>query len=77
MHDLSFLNVLNGRAESNAILKAVLPGGEVRQISDRICPSKLQERCPLLYFAFEYGPQIRLQASIEASILDQYVCYHR
>jgi hypothetical protein len=76
MADLSFLNVLNERAEGNATLRAVLPSGEVRQISDRICPSKCRDRCPLLYHSFEYGFQSRLQASVEASIHGHCVCYY-
>jgi hypothetical protein len=68
MADLSFLDVFNERGGSNATLRAVLPNGEVRQISDRINPFKFLDRCPLLYHAFEYGSQSRLQASIEASV---------
>jgi hypothetical protein len=68
MADISFLDVLNERGEGNATLRAVLPGGEVCQISNRICPFKFVDRCPLLYHAFEHGSQSRLQASIEASI---------
>jgi hypothetical protein len=68
MADISFLDVLNERGEGNATLRAVLPGGEVCQISNHICPFKFVDRCPLLYHAFECGSQSRLQASIEASI---------
>jgi hypothetical protein len=68
MADLSFLDVLNERGEGNATLRAVLPGGEVCQISNRICPLKFLDRCPLLYHVFEDGSQSRLQANIEASI---------
>jgi hypothetical protein len=70
MADISFLNIYNERGESNATLRAVLPSGEVRQISERICPFKLLDQCPLLYHAFEYGSQSRLQASIEVSFRD-------
>jgi len=66
MDGLSFLDEHMERGQSNATLKIVLPSGEVRQISDRICPFKFLDRCPLLYHAFEYGFQSRLQASIEA-----------
>ncbi|KAI4955186.1 hypothetical protein J4E91_001044 [Alternaria rosae] len=66
MDGLAFLDEYTERGQSNATLKIVLPSGEVRQISDRICPFKFLDRCPLLYHAFEYGFQSRLQASIEA-----------
>ncbi|RAR07429.1 hypothetical protein DDE83_006474 [Stemphylium lycopersici] len=66
MDDLSFLDALSEDGQSTATLKAVLVGGEVCLISDRICPSIFLDRCPLLYHAFEYGFQSRLQASIEA-----------
>ncbi|KAL1800274.1 hypothetical protein ACET3X_000616 [Alternaria dauci] len=66
MDDLSFLDAHLERGQSNATLKVVLPNGEVREISDRICPFKFLDKCPLLYHAFEYGFQSRLQASLEA-----------
>jgi hypothetical protein len=66
MDSLSFLDAHIDRGQSNATLKIVLPGGEVRLISDRICPFKFLDKCPLLYHAFEYGFRSRLQASIEA-----------
>jgi hypothetical protein len=62
MDDLSFLDMAG---QGNATLKAVLAGGEVRLISDRICPYMFLDRCPLLYHAFEYGWHGRLQASVE------------
>ncbi|KAL6711155.1 hypothetical protein ACN47E_005686 [Coniothyrium glycines] len=67
MDDLAFLENLSGQDEGNAILKAVLPDGQVCHISDRICPYKFLDQCPLLYHAFEYGYMSRHQASIEAS----------
>ncbi|CAO2647897.1 Nn.00g088190.m01.CDS01 [Neocucurbitaria sp. VM-36] len=66
MDNLSFLDELTDYGSSNATLKAVLPDGHVWHISDRICPYKFLDACPLLYHAFEYGFQSRLQASIEA-----------
>ena len=66
MDGLSFLDTYVERGQSNATLKVVLPNGEVREISDCICPFKFLDKCPLLYHAFEYGFQSRLQASLEA-----------
>lgn len=66
MDDLSFLDAYLEQGQSNATLKVVLPNGKVREISDRICPFKFLDKCPLLYHAFEYGFQSRLQASLEA-----------
>jgi hypothetical protein len=66
MDDLPFLDAYLEQGQSNATLKVVLPNGEVREISDRICPFKFLDKCPLLYHAFEYGFQSRLQASLEA-----------
>ena len=67
MDDLAFLEQLGGEyGSNNGTLKAVLPDGQVCQVSDRICPYRLLDNCPLLYHAFEYGYQSRLQASIEA-----------
>ena len=66
MDDLSFLDVFNDRGTNNAILRAVLPDGQVCEISDRICPYKFLDGCPLLYHAFEFGFQSRPQASIDA-----------
>ncbi|EUC28885.1 hypothetical protein COCCADRAFT_40662 [Bipolaris zeicola 26-R-13] len=62
MDDLSFLDMSD---QGNATLKAVLPHGEVRLISCRICPYMFLDSCPLLYHAFEYGPNGSLQASID------------
>jgi len=45
MDGLSFLDEHMERGQSNATLKIVLPSGEVRQISDRICPFKFLDRC--------------------------------
>ena len=69
MDDLAFLDTDFGSevGDSNAILKVVLPGGKVMHITDRIRPVKFIESCPLLYHAFEYNAQGRLQAGIEAS----------
>ena len=69
MNDLTFLDVelASEYGASDAILKAVLPGGKVTHISDTISPFKFLDTCPLLYHAFEYNAQSRLQASIEAS----------
>ncbi|KAF3036163.1 hypothetical protein E8E12_003433 [Didymella heteroderae] len=69
MDDLSFLDKELGieYGASDAIVKAVLPGGKVIHISNAISPSKFLDSCPLLYHAFEYNAQCRLQASIEAS----------
>ncbi|KAF3051027.1 hypothetical protein E8E11_007476 [Didymella keratinophila] len=69
MDDLTFLDEELGSeyGASDAILKAVLPGGKVIHISNAISPSKFLETCPLLYYAFEYNAQSRLQASLEAS----------
>ncbi|KAF2993399.1 hypothetical protein E8E13_001291 [Curvularia kusanoi] len=69
MNDLTFLDAEFGSelGDSNAILKAVLPGGKVMHIADIISPFKFVDSCPLLYHAFEYNAQGRLQASIEAS----------
>ncbi|KAF1836238.1 hypothetical protein BDW02DRAFT_521639 [Decorospora gaudefroyi] len=64
--DLSFLNTSTERGQSNATLRIVLPSDEVCHISDHISPFRFLDRCPLLYHAFEYGTQTRLQASIEA-----------
>ncbi|KAH8732581.1 hypothetical protein GQ44DRAFT_602730 [Phaeosphaeriaceae sp. PMI808] len=67
MEDLSFLDHLSeDYGSSDAILKAVVADGQVCLISDRISPYRLLDSCPLLYHAFEYGYQSRLQASIEA-----------
>lgn len=71
MDDLAFLDneyeLANENGSSDAILKAVLPGGKVTHISGAISPYKFLETCPLLYHAFEYNSQKRLQANIEAS----------
>jgi hypothetical protein len=69
MDELAFLDTYYGSevGESNAILKAVLPGGKVMHITDRIRPVKFIESCPLLYYTFEYNAQGQLQAGIEAS----------
>ncbi|KAL1648997.1 hypothetical protein SLS61_006519 [Didymella pomorum] len=69
MDDLTFLDEELGSeyGASNAILKAVLPGGKVIHISNAISPLKFLDTCPLLYHAFEYNAQSRLQASLEAS----------
>lgn len=69
MNDLTFLDeaLANDFGASDAILKAVLPGGEVVHISNSISPYKFLDACPLLYHAFEYNAQDRLQASIEVS----------
>jgi hypothetical protein len=45
MDGLSFLDAYAERGQSNATLKIVLPNGEVRQVSDRICPFKFLDRC--------------------------------
>lgn len=68
MDDLTFLDEeLGGEyGASDAILKAVLPEGKVIHISNHISPFKFLDTCPLLYHAFEYNAQSRLQASIEA-----------
>lgn len=66
MDDLSFLETLDDYGTSNATLKAVVADGQVCHISDHICPYNLLDACPLLYHAFEYGFQSRLQASIDA-----------
>ena len=69
MNDLRFLNEEDSSEydASDATLKAVLPGGKVVHISDKIKPFKFLDVCPLLYHAFEYNSQGKLQASIEAS----------
>ncbi|KZM26973.1 uncharacterized protein EKO05_0004746 [Ascochyta rabiei] len=69
MNDLTFLDkeLANEYSTSDATLKAVLPGGKVIHISDNICPLKVLDVCPLLYYSFEYNSQNQLQASIEAS----------
>ncbi|KAF2633564.1 hypothetical protein BU25DRAFT_427064 [Macroventuria anomochaeta] len=69
MNNLTFLDeeLANGYGASDATLKAVLPGGRVVHISDNISPFKFLDTCPLMYHAFEYNSQSRLQASIEAS----------
>jgi hypothetical protein len=67
MEDLTFLDQFGGDyGDNNGTLKAVDPAGYVSHISDRICAFRLLDNCPLLYHAFEYGSQDRLQASIEA-----------
>jgi hypothetical protein len=66
MDDLAFLDLFGGGPGSNnATLKAVLRDGQVCHISDRVCPYRLLESCPLLYHAFEDGYQGRPQANIE------------
>ncbi|KAH6616880.1 hypothetical protein C7974DRAFT_53721 [Boeremia exigua] len=69
MNDLTFLDeeLASDYGASDAILKAVLPGGKVVHISDAVSPYKFLDACPLLYHAFEYNAQSRLQASIDAS----------
>jgi hypothetical protein len=67
MEDLTFLDQLGGHyGDNNGTLKAVDSEGYVCHISDRISPFRLLDNCPLLYHAFEYGYQGRLQANIEA-----------
>jgi hypothetical protein len=67
MDDLTFLEQLGREYGTDcATLKAVIAGGQVCYISDRVSPYRLLDVCPLLYHAFEYGSQSRLQASIEA-----------
>jgi hypothetical protein len=67
MEDLTFLEQLDGDyGDSNGTLKAVDSEGYVCHISDRVSPFRLLDNCPLLYHAFEYGYQSRLQANIEA-----------
>jgi hypothetical protein len=67
MEDLTFLEQFGGDyGDNNGILKAVDSEGQVCHISDCISPFRLLDSCPLLYHAFEYGSQSRLQASIEA-----------
>lgn len=66
MDDLSFLDLSSERGTSNAILRAILPDGQVSEISDHICPYKFLDSCPLLYHAFEFGFESRPQANIEA-----------
>lgn len=67
MEDTTFLDDLGDDYEnSNATLKVVDFEGCVCHVSDRISPFRLLDKCPLLYHAFEYGSQGRLQASIEA-----------
>lgn len=69
MDDLSFLDedLSSEYGAYDAILKAVLPGGKVIHIADTVCPVKFLDSCPLLYHAFEYNAQSRLQAGIEAT----------
>jgi hypothetical protein len=69
MNDLTFLDkeLSNEYGASDATLKAVLPGGKVVHISDHVNPVKFLDTCPLLYYAFEYNCEGRLQANIEAS----------
>jgi hypothetical protein len=67
MDDFSFLEQLGGEyGTESATLKVVIAEGRVCHISDRVNPYRLLDTCPLLYHAFEYGSQTRLQASIEA-----------
>jgi hypothetical protein len=67
MDDFNFLEQLGGDYGTEyATLKAVVADGQVCHISDRVNPYRLLDVCPLLYHAFEYGSQSRLQASIEA-----------
>jgi hypothetical protein len=67
MDDLTFLEPLGENIDNNnAILKVVDCEGRVYDISDRINPYRLIERCPLLYHAFESDVEHRPQASIEA-----------
>lgn len=66
MDNLAFLDELSDYGSSKATLKVVLPDGEVLFVSDRICPYKFLDACPLLYHAFEHGFRGHLQASIEA-----------
>ncbi|KAJ4382011.1 hypothetical protein N0V86_002337 [Didymella sp. IMI 355093] len=69
MDNLTFFDeeLSNEYGTSDAILKAVLPGGKVIHISNNVSPSKFLDTCPLLYYAFEYNAQSRLHANIEAS----------
>ncbi|KAH7400855.1 hypothetical protein DE146DRAFT_476758 [Phaeosphaeria sp. MPI-PUGE-AT-0046c] len=67
MEDTTFLDDLGDDYDnSNATLKIVDFQGGVYNVSDRISPFRLLDKCPLLYHAFEYSSQGRLQASIEA-----------
>jgi hypothetical protein len=79
MDDLSFLDAGYGAlcGTDNATLKVMLADGRVCPISDRICPYRFLDSCPLLYHAFEHGHQNRLQASIEASSRSAVICLVR
>jgi hypothetical protein len=68
MEDLTFLEQFGGEScgDNSGTLKATDTEGNICHISDRINPFRLLDSCPLLYHAFEYGSQSRLQASIEA-----------
>ena len=65
MDDLKFLEA-GGDADAAGTLRITLPDGQVRRISDRICPDKLLELCPILCHTFEHGSENRSQACIPA-----------
>jgi hypothetical protein len=69
MDDLTFLETGTGGGAGGgaAILRVILPGGQVCHVSDSICPYQLLDKCPLLYHAFEHSSQNFPQASIQAS----------
>ena len=61
-----FLEQLGEEGASNATLNVVVANGQVCHVSDKICPFRFLDTCPLLYHAFEYGNETRLHASIAA-----------
>jgi hypothetical protein len=64
MDDLAFLET--GVGAATGTLRITLPDGRVRHISNRICPDKLLDKCPLLGHTFEHGSGNRSQACIPA-----------
>lgn len=63
--DLDFL-LQAATADSNARLMILLPDGTLSQIH-KVSPFAILDKCPLLYHAFEFGPNSIRQANIEAT----------
>jgi hypothetical protein len=73
MADLDFLDLY---PQGSATITILLPDGTVTRI-DRLSPEVIAEKCPLLYYALDDGPQGDRQASIEAESQELVISFCR
>lgn len=73
MADLDFLAAY---PDGNAAITVLLPDGTVSRI-DNVSPMAIREKCPLLWYAFNDGPNGDQQASIEADSTALVACFLR